>query len=407
MLNVVTVADAISRISDAFSPIRHTRNLPLLRSLGHVCARDLHSPESLPAFDRSTVDGFAVRAQDTFGAAAAQPSYCTLVGQVAMGEAAVMEIGPGQTVAIATGGCLPQGSDAVVMIEDTTELPDGSIEIARSVAPGENLIHAGEDVAHGARVLAAGESVRPQDVGLCAALGITEIMVQMPLRLGILSTGIEIVPASTASVPFGKVRDVNAYAVAGLAQVAGIETELLGLVGDNADAIYQKVAAGLERNDVVVLSGGSSVGTRDHTEEVLSRLGGFELLFHGISVKPGKPTLAACNGPKLVVGLPGHPASALVAFDAVVLPALDIKLRSRFTCIARLSANISSSPGREEYVRVKLRSDAECNWADPVHGKSGILSTITRSNGYVMVPLESNGIEQGSMVEVIRYRGCI
>lgn len=406
-MNVVTVADAISRISDSFSPTRHTENWTLLRSLGHVSAGDLYSPELLPAFDRSTVDGFAVRAQDTFGAAAAQPSYCTLVGQVAMGEAAEIEIGPGQAVAIATGGCLPKAADAVVMLEDTTELPDGSIEIARSVAPGENLIRAGEDVAHGACVLSAGTTIRPQDIGLCAAVGITEIEVQMPLRMGILSTGIEIVPADTTNVPFGKVRDVNAYAVAGLAQVAGIETELLGLAGDNADAIYHKVAEGLKRNDVVVLSGGSSVGTRDHTEEVLSRLGGFELLFHGISVKPGKPTLAACNGPKLVVGLPGHPASALVAFDAVVLPALDAQLRSRITCTARLSANISSSPGREEYVRVKLRSDAECNWADPVYGKSGILSTITRSNGYVMVPLESNGIEQGTKVEVIRYRGCI
>jgi molybdopterin molybdotransferase len=380
--------------------------VPLTAAVGRVLAKPVRAQEDVPPYTRSTVDGYAVRAEDTFGATEALPALLDLVEDIRMGAVPQKRLAPGQASRIATGGMLPPGADAVVMVEHTEELDATSFAVLRPVAPGENVIRAGEDVAAGEELLPANSRLRPADIGALAALGITEVPVWRRPRVAVLSTGDEVVPPEQTPAP-GQIRDSNSYSLGAAAQEAGGEAVYLGLVRDEYRAVLDGVRRGLEVADVVVLSGGSSVGVRDVAAQVLTDLGPPGVLVHGVALRPGKPVLIAlCQG-KPVFGLPGHPVSALVTFDLFVRPAihrlLGLKERPRAGVRARLTRNLASAAGREDHVRVRLVETAEGFAAEPVLGKSGLLSTLVRADGTIVIPPAREGLRAGEEVEVYLF----
>ncbi|MDN5347086.1 MAG: molybdopterin molybdotransferase [Clostridia bacterium] len=405
LFHVLTVPEAREVLAARWPELkRGTKKVSLTGALRCELAVDIVAAEDVPGFARSTMDGYAVRAQDTFGATESQPAYLALAGEVFMGEAAGVQVLPGTAVAIATGGMLPPGADAVVMVENTESVDGKTVAITRPVAPGENLVKRGEDVRAGQKVLAAGRRLRPQDLGILASLGFSEVEVYEPWRIGILATGNEIVPPEVKPGP-GQVRDINSYTLFGLSQACGAEPRLYGIVPDDLDKLKAVAWKALNENHILLFSGGSSVGTRDLTLQVIASLDNPEILFHGISIRPGKPTLAAVTGGKLVIGLPGHPVSAMIIFDLFLRPLIlyggynDLDLLEG-SVKAVLTRKVASGADREDHVRVRLLRGEAGLLADPVPGKSGLISTMVQADGLVKVPLECEGLEAGSIVEV-------
>ena len=387
-----------------------SEEVELDQALGRSLARELTAPHDLPGFTRSTMDGYAVRGRDTFGATETEPGYLTLIGEVKMGQAPDFSLGPGQCARIGTGGMLPPGADAVVMVEHTRLLDDGTVEIARSVAPGTHVLGAADDAAQGQVLLPAGQCLRPQDLGLLAGLGVTRVAVIRRPRVGIISTGDEVVPVSAQPGP-GQVRDVNTHTLAALVTQAGGEPRPLGLVDDNEKRLRAKVAESLETCDLTLLSGGSSVGVRDLTAEVFLSFPGARMLVHGVSVSPGKPFIWVEAGGRHLLGLPGQVASCMVAFHVLAEPLLERMLGrealpfTRFGRLpARLTRNLPSAQGREDYARVRVSANGDGTWqAEPLFGKSGLIRTLTQGHGLVRVPQESEGLDKGSPVEVLLF----
>ncbi len=385
-----------------------TEEVFLEEALDRVLAREVRAPEDLPPFARSTVDGYAVRAASTFGAGEGSPACLTLVGGVGMAEVPRILLGPGQAVRIATGAMLPEGADSVVMVEHAEVLDETSIEVFRSVAPGQNVIVRGEDFAAGAVVAPAGRRLRPQDLGALAAFGRLRVTVFRRPVVGILSTGDEIVPAAESPGP-AQIRDVNRYSLAGLVRQAGCIPRPLGIVGDRFEALHAACREALAACDALLLSGGSSVGTRDLTVEALQAFADARILVHGIAISPGKPTILARVGGKAVWGLPGHVASAMIVFARIVRPfllslaGLAPEEEREYRLPARLDRNLASAQGRTDFVRVRLeRRDGQW-WAEPVLGKSGLIQTLVHSDGLVEIPAFCEGLERGAAVEVIVF----
>jgi molybdopterin molybdotransferase len=395
---------AVLALADRFG-VTTSETVALDEALERVLAEPLTADLDIPGFTRSTMDGFAVAATATFGASEGNPAYLNVTGRVAMGEETDLKLGSGEAVQIATGGMLPAGADAVVMVEHTDRLDETTIEVYKSVAPGQNVVAQGEDVAAGSEVLTKGRRLRPQELGLLAALGRDRVAVHRRPGVGILSTGDEVVDIHTEP-RLGQIRDMNAYALAGQAQRCGALTTTYGIVGDDAAELMRHCAAALAENDVVLLSGGSSVGARDFTIEILEALPDTEVLVHGISISPGKPTILARSGAKAVWGLPGHVTSAMVVFTAVVKPFL-LHLGGRLgegattRCLARLTRNLASAQGREDYLRVRLSEKGGELWAEPLLGKSGLIRTMVQADGLVAVPKDTEGLETGAVVEVL------
>jgi molybdopterin molybdotransferase len=407
LFNVLAPGDALARLQQRLRPSPRVERLATRDALDRVLAEPIVAPETLPAFPRSTMDGFAVRAADTFGASEALPAYLTIVGEVLMGRAAEVRLGPGEAARIATGGMLPPGADAVVMVEQTQEVDPTTIEVLRPVAPGEHVLQVGEDVTQGERLLEAGHTLRPQDIGGLLALGIVEVPVAARLRVAIVSGGDEVVPPERTPGP-GQIRDINSYTLASLVRRLGHEPILLGIAPDVFEELDRLARRAMELGDVVILSAGSSVSTRDMTAQVIQGLGEPGVLVHGVSLKPGKPTiLALCNG-RPVFGLPGNPVSCMVTFDLFVAPTLAQLSGARSgpprrSVTARLARNVASVPGREDYLQVRLeRRDGEL-WADPVFGKSGLIYTLVRADGMLHVGLDVGGISAGELVEVVLF----
>jgi molybdopterin molybdotransferase len=388
-----------------FRPARRTavETVPLAEALHRVPAADVTATAPLPGFARSTVDGYAVRAADTYGASEGLPSYLDLAGSVRMGRAPEVAVPPGGAVAMPTGGVLPDGADAVVMVEFTAETMPGTIEVTRPVAPGSGVVRADEDVASGAALVPAGRPLRAPDLGLLAAAGVTELPVHARPRVAILSTGDEVVPPSTPVLEPGQVRDATASALAGLVLDAGGEPAHAGIVPDDAGALEAALRKALGDADLVVVSAGSSVGARDETAGVVAALG--EIWCHGLAVKPGKPTLLAeCAGVP-VIGLPGNPLSALVVFRLVGVP-LVWRLAGCATpppepsTRARLARDLPSAAGRHDVVQVALADGV----AMPIFGPSALLSVLTRADGCIEIPEPATGLPAGTEVDVQLYR---
>ena len=390
----------------AFAPVGD-EEVALEDCLGRVLAADVMAAENIPAVDRSCMDGYALRAADTFGASEGNPAYVELARSAAIDEIVSHPLGSGECMGIATGGTLPPGADAVIMVEHTHMLGETTIELRRSVTPGENVMLAGEDVAEGEVALPAGRRLRPQDVGLMAALGCTTATVRRRPRCGIVSTGDELVPVDAAPRP-GQVRDVNSHTLACLALQAGALSRNRGLVPDVREELRQALADSLAENDVVFISGGSSIGTRDLTIEVLESFEDSEILAHGVSISPGKPTILARVGGKPVLGLPGQVTSAqvvMLVFGQPLLRHLGGELDafdtgSRVLRRARLGANLSSKPGREDYVRVRLEERDGLLVAMPRLGKSGLLRTMLDADGLLRLDASLEGMTAGQDVDV-------
>jgi molybdopterin molybdotransferase len=405
--NVLTPHDALARLVPMLHGPRATERIATAAALGRVLAEDLHAPGPLPTFPRSTMDGFAVRAADTFGASEGLPAYLTVVGEILMGQPA--ERGPrlGEALGIATGGMLPDGADAVVMVENTQDVDGQTIEVLRAVAPGENVISVGEDVTRGDLLLEAGHTLRPQDIGGLLALGVIEVTVARRLRVGIISGGDEIVAPDIEPGP-GQIRDVNTYTIAALVERLGHEPVTFGVVPDVYDMLEQAARDALAGVDVLILSAGSSVSTRDMTAQVISSLGTPGVLVHGVSLKPGKPTILALIGDTPVFGLPGNPVSCMVTFDLFVAPTLHRlsgcrTLPPRPAIPARLTRNVASAAGREDYFQVRIEQRPDGAWAEPVFGKSNLIYTLVRSDGMVRIDLDKGGLNQGEWVQVILF----
>jgi molybdopterin molybdotransferase len=401
---VLSPADALRQLWEHLPATPPAEVVGLAAALGRVTAEAVRAPEALPAFPRSAMDGYAVRAQDTFGASATLPAYVTVVGECPMGRAPGFGLGSGQAALVHTGGMLPEGADAVVMVELTQPAGKDEVEVLKAAAPGENVLRVGDDVAAQAEVLPAGHRLRPQDVGGLAALGITQVAVARQPRVALLATGDEIVPPEAAPAP-GQVRDVNSFAVGGLIQKAGGVPLPGGIVPDNLEALRERAAAALAGADALVLSAGSSVSVRDMTAEVVAGLGRPGLLVHGVAVKPGKPTILAVADGKPVFGLPGNPVSAMVIADLFVVPTLD-RLQGlrqapprRFVS-ARLAHNLASQAGRVDYVPARLVERDGERWVEPVFGKSNQIFTLVFADGLIEIPMDASGLSAGEMVDV-------
>ena len=405
--NVLAPKAAYELLRDNLVPRVEREVVATADGLDRVTAEEVLSPEDLPSFPRSTMDGFSVRAGDTFGASEGLPAYLNVVGEVPMGGASEVALGPGEAAHAFTGGMLAHGADAVVMVEDTQRLDESTIEVVRPVAPGENVVQVGEDVREGDLVLPSGHVLRPQDVGGLLALGAVEVAVGRRPRVAIISTGDELVAPSETPMA-GQVRDINTYTIGALVTQAGGVATSVALVADDFDAQRDAAIEAMTDCDILVFSAGSSVSSRDLTASVVNSLGSPGVLVHGISFKPGKPTIVAVVDNKPVFGLPGNPVSAVGVFDLVVRPTIYLlagctKPPTPPTVQACLLRDIQSAPGREDHVQVKLVHENGQMSAEPVFGKSNLVCTLVRADGTVTVPLDKGGLYAGELVSVRLY----
>jgi molybdopterin molybdotransferase len=404
-LSLLPPAEALDRLVSrlpALTPELEWVDTPA--ALGRVTGRAVISPEALPAFPRSTVDGYAVRARDTFGASESLPAYLTLAGEVPMGAEPGFSLAPGQAALIHTGGWLPEGADAVVMLETTQSSRAGEVEVLRAVAPGENRLDVGEDVRAEQVVVPAGRELRPAEIGGLLALGLMRVAVVRRPLVSILSTGDELVDPSLPARP-GQVRDVNSYSLSALVTRHGGAPVRFGILPDTRAALEDALRRALAESSLVIITAGSSASTRDLTAEVIQSFGPPGVLVHGVNVKPGKPTiLAVCQG-KPVIGLPGNPVSALVIAGLFVVPVLEGLQglpagRPRPSVSARLTTNLASQAGREDWIPVTLSQEGGGWRAEPIFYKSNLIFTLARADGLLHIPPDATGLEAGARVTV-------
>ncbi len=403
MLTVKTPEEAMAVIREAFPPRPRPETVGLEEALGRVLSVPVTASEYVPGFDRSTVDGYAVRSADTFGCSDAIPAILTLQGEIAMGEGAGAALAPGCCAAVPTGGAIPAGADAAVMVEYTEDYGDGTIGICKSAAPGTNLIFKGDDVRPGQTVLPAGRRLTAQDIGALAALGVTEVSICARPVVGILSTGDELVPVEAAPAE-GQVRDVNSAMLRALAESAGAKVVCYGILRDDEELLGRTLDRALAECDVALISGGSSVGVKDAACRVLAARG--EILFHGIAMKPGKPTILGSAGGKPVFGLPGHPVAAFFVSRLFVRPLLD-RLQGReprsYAVPAVLTETVSANHGRAQYMGVFLSEEQGVRYARPIRGKSGLITTLAGSDGWFCIPRDCEGLSAGTAIDVYLY----
>jgi len=397
-----TVSEALA----GFRPGRRTgtETVPLRGALRRVPSEPVTAPHPLPGFARSTVDGYAVRAADTYGVSEGLPGYLTVTGAVRMGAEPETAVTQGTAVAMPTGGAIPPGADAVVMVEYTAEVMPGTIEVVRPVAPADGVVRADEDARPGDEIIPGGRPLRPQDLGMLAAAGVTSVTVHKKPVVTIFSTGDEVVAPDTAELKPGQVRDATASALAALVADAGGEPVFAGIIPDDPGALEEALRDALPASDLLLISAGSSVGIRDETASAVRRLGEPSIWCHGLAIKPGKPTLLAECGGVPVIGLPGNPRSALVVFRLIGMPV--VRLVGGWTVPppepsvrARLSRDLASATGRLDVVQVTVRDGV----ATPVFGHSALLSVLTAADGYIVIPEEATGLDASSVVDVTLY----
>ena len=405
---VVTPQEASRLLLD--TPPVETEKIGTTQARGRVVAEDLYSRVDLPHFHRAAMDGYAVKAQDTFGASTSLPAYLKLVGTVEMGKEVTRTLGKGEAMRISTGGMLPPESDGVVMVEYTEEVANQMVEVQRGVSPRQNTIQIGDDIKKGELVFRRGRRLRAHDLGALTGIGVSTLTVHRKPRVALISTGDEIIEAEEEPLP-GQVRNINQHSLAGLIAECGAELQDLGVFRDHKDTLSQALEKALESADLVLLSGGSSMGVRDIALEAIFSLRDARVIFHGISVSPGKPTIFAKAAGKPLLGLPGYPVSALVIFDLFAAPLIrklggeDATTSSQFqkTTRAVLKTNIASQTGREDYVRVSLTRINGTLYAEALPSKSGAIFTLVKADGMVKIDLNQEGIEQGEEVEVILF----
>ena len=383
-----------------FSPLG-SESVALEDAAGRWLAEDWHAPEDLPGFDRSTVDGWAVHARDVFGAQEGAPALLECAGDLSMGKVPDMFLQEGQAARILTGGMLPEGADCVVMVEHSRPVSDTLVELVRSQAPGDHVILRDDDAAKGSLLIPAGRCLRPQEIGLLAALGQVQVPVRRRPRVTIVSTGDELVPCHEKPAP-GQVRDVNSHSLAAFCRALGAETSFAGLVRDDVALLRETIARACENSDVVLVSGGSSAGMRDHTVDIFTSMPESELMVHGAAISPGKPFILARSGQTCLMGLPGHVGAALITARAFLQPLLlhlqggEEKFRPGVR--ARLTRPMASAQGRRDYIRVRLIRTEEGWDAEPILLPSGLMSGLVRADAVIICPENSEGLYAGEEV---------
>ena len=403
---VTPVSDALQRLDAHWRPDPQTETIATADALDRILASDIASPEQVPAFRKSTVDGYALRASDTFGASQSLPAFLQVRGELNMGETPALELAAGEALLIHTGGMLPESADAVVMIEHTQAAGADEIEVLRAVAPGENVVQAGEDIGAGEAMLPGRHRLRSQDIGGLLAVGIVSVAVLRRPRIGILSCGDELLPPDSPLSP-GKIRDINAYTLSALAQKLGAAPIRLGIATDDFADYQRQARDGFAACDILLLSAGSSVSARDYTRDVIAGLGQPGVLQHGLATKPGKPTILALCNHKPVFGLPGNPVSALLVARQL-LPHLVARyggqaLAPPRVVSARLTQRVASVTGREDWVAVSLSAGDGQLQAQPIFGKSNLIFTLVDADGLLRVPLNTGGYDAGSLVAIEKF----
>jgi len=401
MLKVKTPEEVLKLIEDEFAPLPdRTEMVSLREAIGRVLAEDIAAGEYVPDFDRSTVDGYAVRARDTFGCSDAIPAILPLAGEVLMGEGAEFELAPETCCAVPTGGAVPKGADSVVMIEYTEDYGDGTIGVSKSVAPGQNMIFRGDDVHPGKVILEKGRVLSSQDIGALAAIGRVQLPVKSKLTVGVISTGDELVEPDVKPGA-GQVRNVNGPMLEAMLCVFGAKVINYGIVRDDEPLLKATVEKAVGECDAVLLSGGSSVGVKDAACRIIEDMG--SLLMHGIAIKPGKPTILGKTGMIPLIGLPGHPVAAYFITKLFVLPLLS-RLSGRktasYTTAARITESVSANHGRAAYHCVRLEERDGEIWARPIRGKSGLITTLAGADGYFCISRDCEGLPQGAEIQV-------
>jgi len=411
LFKVNTPNEVITMLKDHLNLKEITQNnieeVDIKIALHRFLAEEIVAPANLPGFNRSTMDGYAIRAEDSFGATDSLPSYLKIMGEIKMGVRPEFKINSGEAVKISTGGMLPEGANAVMMVEYTENIDDSTIEIRKSISPWENVVRKDEDLKTGEIILRKGRRLRPQDIGVLAGIGKTNIKIYRKPKIAIISTGNEIIPAESEP-RIGQIRDINSYTLGACIEEAGGVPVCRGIIKDEVILLEQEIKKTIKEDKVgaVIISGGSSVGVRDVTLEVLNRLGKPGVLIHGVSVKPGKPTILAIADNRPIFGLPGHPVSAMIIFDLFVRPLINwlqggqYNYNSAKEIEAELTCNMVSDSGREDYIRVFVYEKDKKIYAEPILGKSGLISTMVRASGLIKIGLNVEGLEKGSKVMV-------
>jgi len=405
-LTLISPQEALTKLLDQVLPLSDVEVISTASACGRILSCAYHAPHPMPAFPRSTVDGYAVRARDTYGSGESLPAYLKVVGEVPMGAAPNINIGLGECAIIHTGGMLPFGADSIVMLEHSQCTREAEVEVYRAVAIGENIIKIGEDVQQGEEVISAGTMLHPAEIGGLMALGITQVEVIRKPSVAIISSGDEIIYPESPLSP-GKVRDINGYSLMALVEEAGGKPVYLGIVPDKEDELFHKAAEALDKNDMLVITAGSSASTRDLTSGVMHRLGKPGVLVHGVNVKPGKPTILGICNRKPVIGLPGNPVSALVIASLFIKPTINQLLGGNskpitWAVTAKLMVNLVSQAGREDWVPVRLVLTDDGFEADPIFGKSNLIFSLVRADGFICIPMDANGLSAGELVHVIK-----
>lgn len=400
-----TPSEVINILDEISHPLP-SETIDITEAYGRIISEDIISPVDMPGFVRSSMDGYALKAKDTFGASQGSPAYLKLIGQVNVGESPSMKLTEGTAVKVYTGSMIPEGSDAVLMLEYADELDDGTIEILRPVAPGENIVRKDEDIAKGETILEKGHMLRPQEVGALAGMGILSVKVVKKPTIAIISSGDEIIPPDQTPKE-GQIRDINSYSLAGLTMKFGGIPINMGIVPDDYELLRDKLTSAISLADVVLISGGSSVGSRDKTLDAIKSLPDVDVLVHGIAIRPGKPTIIAKAMDKFVFGLPGNPVSVMVTFQLfvghLIRSLLGIKDRFPLQMKAILTRNVASAPGREDYICVRLKDVNGTTYAEPILGKSALISLMVKADGLIRIPLNVEGLETNSEVDVIPF----
>ena len=400
MLSVKTPEEVLALINEEFNQLGEKDTVSLYSALGRVLAEDICADEYVPDFDRSTVDGYAVRAKDTFGCSDAIPAILPLAGEVLMGESAEFTLEKETCCAVPTGGAVPTGADSVVMVEYTEDFGDGTIGIMKSAAPGMNMIFRGDDVFPGKVVLKKGRVLSSQDIGALAAMGKMEVPVAKRIHIGIISTGDELVPPEVKPAP-GQIRDVNSPMLQAMLCGFGCDVTNYGIGKDDEAVLTAMVERAFSECDAVLISGGSSVGVKDATCRIIEKLG--TLLLHGIAMKPGKPTLMGKAGMKPIVGLPGHPVAAYFVTKLFVLPLiarLEGRSFKRHAAKARLTESIGANHGRAQYQSVHLEERDGIFYATPIRSKSGLITNLAGAEGWFCIERDCEGLPKDAEIDV-------
>jgi len=400
---VVSVNEGREKLINNFKNLKlSVEEVNILEATDRVIAEDIVSNINVPEFNRSTVDGYAIKSTDSHGASEAMPSLLSLIGEVKMGQHTDLTINMGEAAYVPTGGMIPKGADAVIMIEHAEKLDDFSLMIYKPLSSGENIVFRGDDIKEGELLIEKGKKLNPQDIGVLAAIGTSKIRVYKKPKFYIISTGDEIIDIEE-KLEMGKIRDINAYTLHTLIGKIGGEVVGKSIVKDNFAHLKEEVENALDVSDVVIISGGSSVGAKDFTQDVINSFDGKGVFIHGVSIKPGKPTIIGEANGKAIFGLPGHPVSSIVVFKAFVeyfvRSLFDIKdkvLKTR----AILDFNLHSSPGKETYQMVKLEERNGKMYAEPVFGKSGMITLLSKSNGYIIIKEHEEGLNKGEERDV-------